>query len=240
MVKPITIRIVLTLALTYGWPLQQIDVNNAFLNGLLDEEIYMVQPPGFATVNRAQVCKLNKALYGLKQATRQWYERLHSALLQFGFTSSRCDPSLFSYFQGSTRVYALVYVDDIILRGSSSQMIAELISKLNAKFALKQLGELDYFMGIEVKRTKAESLILSQAKYIRELLSRASMTDANLINTPMVNSCKLSKYDTDSIFEPQLYRSVVVALQYVTITRPEIAFSANKVCQFMAHTLETH
>lgn len=111
-VKPVTIRIILTLALTYGWPLQQIDVNNVFLNDLLDEEIYMVQPPGFTDSNKTLVCKLNKALYGLKQGPRAWYERLHAALLQFGFTSSKCDPSLFTYSKGASRVYALVYVDD--------------------------------------------------------------------------------------------------------------------------------
>lgn len=88
-VKPVTIRVILTLALTYGWTLQQIDVNNAFLNGLLDEEIYMSQPPGFLSSDKSLVCKLNKALYGLKQAPRAWYERLHAALIHFGFTSSR-------------------------------------------------------------------------------------------------------------------------------------------------------
>lgn len=126
------------------------------------------------------------------------------------------------------------------MTGTSPQLISDLISKLNAKFALKQLGELDYFLGLEVKKTKSGSLILSQAKYIRELLSRASMVDANPINSPMVSSCKLSKFGTDSLSDPHLYRSVVGALQYVTLTRPEIAFSVNKVCQFMAHPLETH
>lgn len=110
------------------------------------------------------MCKLNKSLYGLKQAPRAWYERLHGALIQFRFKSSRCDPSLFTYSKGSTKVYALVYADDIILTGSSPSLISELISKLNAKFALKQLGDLDYFLGIEVKQTDWGSLILSQAK----------------------------------------------------------------------------
>lgn len=169
-VKPVIVRIVLTLALTYKWPIQQIDINNAFLNWLLQEEIHMVQPPGFVDSNKSLVCKLNRALYGLKQAPRAWYERLHGALLQFGFKSSKCDPSLFTYTNGNTRIYTLVYVDDIILTGSFSSMITELITKLNAKFALKQLGVLDYFLGIEVKHTDRGTLVLSQAKYIRELL----------------------------------------------------------------------
>lgn len=95
-------------------------------------------------------------------------------------------------------------------------------------------------MGIEVKRTPKGSLVLSQAKYIRELLAKAALLDSNSIGTPMMSSCKLSKFGTNSLSDPHLYRSVVGALQYVTITRPEIAFSVNKVCQFMAHPLEDH
>lgn len=120
MVKPVTICIILTLALTYRWNLQQIDVNNAFLNGFLDEEIYMIQPPGFASENKNPVCRLHRALYGLKQAPRAWYERLHGALKQFGFKPSRCDPSLFTLSHNGHRLFVLVYVDDIIITGSST------------------------------------------------------------------------------------------------------------------------
>lgn len=239
MVKPITIRVILTLALTYRWKFQQIDINNAFLNGFLSEGIYSSQPQGFEDANKDLVCKLNRALYGLKQAPRAWYERLIQALLQFGFKSSRCDPSLFTYSNGSTRLFALVYVDDIILTGSSPSLITELITKLNAKFALKQLGEFDYFLGIEVKHTHA-GLFLSQAKYIRKVLHKANMSDCKPINSPMMSSCKLSRYGTNSLPNPSLYRSIVGALQYATVTRPEISYSVNKVCQFMANPLETH
>lgn len=239
-VKPVTIRIILTLALTYRWSIQQIDINNAFLHGFLHEEIYMVQPPGFEASDKSLVCKLNRALYGLKQAPRAWYERLTSVLIQFGFKSSRCDPSLFTYTQAGNLLYVLVYVDDIIVTGSSSSLISSLIHKLNATFALKELGELDYFLGIEVKKTPTGSLLLSQAKYIRELLSKADMLDANPIATPMISNLKLSRFGTDSLSDAHLYRSIVGGLQYATITRPDIAFSVNKACQFMAHPLESH
>jgi histone deacetylase 1/2 len=96
-IKPITVRLILSLAVSYKWPLKQLDINNAFLNGLLKEEVYMVQPPGFEASDSNLVCKLNKALYGLKQAPRQWFDRLTSTLLQFGFKASKCDPSLFTY-----------------------------------------------------------------------------------------------------------------------------------------------
>ena len=92
--KPVTNRLILTLAITNQWNLAQLDVNNAFLNGLLNETVYMSQPPSFQQSNPSLVCKLNKALYGLKQAPRQWFERLQSALIQFGFVASKCDPSL--------------------------------------------------------------------------------------------------------------------------------------------------
>lgn len=135
-VKPVTICIILTLALTHNWTIQQIDVNNAFLNGLLQEEVYMVQPPGFEASHKTLVCRLKRALYGLKQAPRAWYERLAATLVQFGFTTSRCDPSLFVYSKNNISIYVLVYVDDIIITGSSASFINNLIQKLNTTVAV--------------------------------------------------------------------------------------------------------
>lgn len=131
-------------------------------------------------------------------------------------------------------------MDDIILTDSSLALISELITKLNGKFALKKLGGLDYFLGIEVKRTASRALLLSQAKYICELLTKANLTDANLIATPLNSSNKLSRFGSDILLDSQLYRSIVGAIQYVTLTRLEIGYSVNKVCQFMAHPLECH
>jgi histone deacetylase 1/2 len=150
-IKPITVRLILSLVVSYKWPLKQLDINNAFLNGLLEEEVYMVQPPGFETTDSSLVCKLNKALYGLKQAPRQWFDRLTSTLLQFGFKPSKCDPSLFTYTKNKQVVYLLVYVDDIIITGSSLSLVQTLVQKLDSVFSLKQLGDLEYFLGIEVK-----------------------------------------------------------------------------------------
>lgn len=141
-VKPTTIRLILTLALNHHWGLHQLDVNNGFLNGLLHETIYMQQPPRFSSQDKSLVCKLDKALYGLKQAPRQWFERLQSTLLQFGFHTSQCDPSLFIYKKDKNVVYLLVYVDDIIITGSSNSLIQTLVGHLNSTFALKQLGQL--------------------------------------------------------------------------------------------------
>jgi histone deacetylase 1/2 len=147
-IKPVTIRIILTLAVTFKWPVQQIDVNNAFLNGVVQEEVYMAQPSGFEVSDKSLVCRLHKSLYGLKQAPRAWYDRLTHALLLLGFVKSKCDPSLLIHTQKGTSTYVLIYVDDILITGSSSQLINDLIDKLHAQFALKRLGQVDYFLGI--------------------------------------------------------------------------------------------
>jgi len=186
--KPVTIREILTFAITHKWSLQQLDVNNAFLNGFLEEEVYRIQPPGFETSDKSLVCKLHEAIYGLKQAPRAWFERLKSTLLQFGFIDSKCDPSLFIYKTSSTIIYSLVYVDDIIVTGNSSSLVEKLIQQLNATFSLKQIGSLDYFLGIQVHSLSSGALLTTQSKYIMDLLTRTNMLEAKPISSPMTSS----------------------------------------------------
>lgn len=119
-------------------------------------------------------------------------------------------------------------------------MISDLIQKLNIQFALKQLGTLDSFLGVEVKHLSNGSLLLTQSKYIRDLLTRANMLDCKGISSPMVSNCKLSHFGTDTLSDPYEYRSIVGALQYLTLTRPDITYSVNKVCQFMSNPLDSH
>ena len=161
-------------------------------------------------------------------------------MLQFGFVPSKCDPSLFVYSSSTALVYMLIYVDDIILTGSDSAFIQQVVTKLNSVFSLKELGDLEYFLGIEVKPQSNGCLLLSQGKYIRDLLSKTNMLDSKPLSTPMFAGCKLTKAGSDTFSDPTLYRSVVGALPYATITRPDICFSVNKVCQFMSHPLEAH
>jgi len=239
-VKPVTVRTILTLAVTKKWAIQQLDINNAFLNGLLTEEVYMSQPPGFESTDKHLVCKLHKALYGLKQAPRAWFEKLQATVLSFGFKSSKCDPSLFTLHTKSHCIYLLVYVDDIIITGSSKAVIQNLVSQLNSEFSLKDLGTLDYFLGIEVKHSPNGSLHLSQSKYIKDLLAKANMENANSMASPMASSTKLSKFGSNQVHDATYFRSIVDALQYATITRPEISYSVNKVCQFLSNPLEEH
>lgn len=119
-VKSLTIRLVLHLAVTQSWDIKQLDVNNAFLQGTLTDEVYVTQPPGFVDPDRPHhVCRLLKALYGLKQAPRAWYQELKTFLCQMGCTNSTADTSVFIYIDGANIIYILVYVDDIIVTGSA-------------------------------------------------------------------------------------------------------------------------
>lgn len=238
-IKQTTIRVVLSIAVTRNWPLRQVDINNAFLNGDLAEIVYMEQAPGFISPDRpSHVCRLKKALYGLKQAPRAWFQKLNQALLRHGFRQCISDSSLFIKHHGSDVVYVLVYVDDLIISGSNSSFIDEFVKYLNSVFSLKDLGALNFFLGIEVHRTDS-GLLLSQRKYILDLLDRSKMMGAKSIASPAVPGSRLIS-GGDPFLDVYLYRSIVGALQYATITRPEISYSVNRVCQFMHKPSDHH
>ena len=161
-VKPTTVRIVLSKAVNRGWSLRQLDVNNAFLQGHISENVYMSQPPRFVDKdNPSYVCKLNKSIYGLKQAPRAWYHELKTFLLQFGFQNSYADTSLFVFHADSHTMYLLVYVDDLILIGENATKVNQFIAILAQRFSIKDLGLLTYFLGVEVVPNK-HGLLLSQ------------------------------------------------------------------------------
>jgi histone deacetylase 1/2 len=235
-VKPTTIRLLLSMALTQGWHLRQLDIQNAFLHGVLEEEVYMRQPPGFEDPSHPQyLCRLYKALYGLKQAPRAWHARLSSVLHGLGFAASRADTSLFILRKSTLTIYLLVYVDDIIVVSSSSAATDRLLHQLGTSFALKDLGDLHYFLGIEVHRSPGR-IHLSQHKYALELLRRAGLAQSAPVSTPMCSTDKLSATDGTllSADESTRYRSIVGGLQYLTMTRPDLSFAVNKVCQYLA------
>jgi hypothetical protein len=241
-VKIATIRIILSIATSKGWSLRQLDVQNAFLHGYLEEEVYMQQPPGYEDPTKPNyVCKLDKVLYGLKQAPRAWYSRLSSKLVALGFQASKADTSLFFYSQGNIHMFVLVYVDDIIVASSSEQATKAFLQDLHDEFALKDLGELHYFIGIEVTKAK-DGLILSQEKYASDLLKKEGMSDCKPVATPLSTTEKLSLHEGTVLGENDStkYRSIVGALQYLTLTRPDIAFPVNKVCQFLHSPTTIH
>ena len=231
-VKATTVRVVLSLAVTNKWPLRQLDVKNAFLNGTLTEHVYMEQPPGYIDPRfPTHVCLLKKALYGLKQAPRAWFQRFSSFLLTLGFSCSRADTSLFVFHQQSSLIYLLLYVDDIIVTGNNPSLLDSFTRKLHSEFATKDLGSLSYFLGLEASPTP-DGLFISQLKYARDILTRAQLLDSKPVHTPMVVSQHLTVAGSP-FSNPTLYRSLVGALQYLTITGPDIAHAVNSVSQFL-------
>ncbi|KAK1645287.1 hypothetical protein QYE76_063092 [Lolium multiflorum] len=241
-VKPTAIRVLLSLAVTRGWSLRQLDVQNAFLHGILDEEVYMRQPPGFADPDRpTHLCRLVKALYGLKQAPRAWHARLGTALRALGFIPSTADTSLFLFQRPQVTMYILVYVDDIILVSSSVPAADRLVSSLRTAFAVKDLGKLHYFLGLEVTHDDT-GLSMTQKKYSEDLLRRAGMLQCKPAFTPMSVTNPLTSDDGAllSASDATEYRSVVGGLQYLTLTRPDISYAVNRVCQYLHSPRDTH
>jgi hypothetical protein len=145
-------------------------VQNVFLHGVLEDDVYMKQPSGYeSSTHPLNVCKLDKTLYGLKQVLRAWYSRLSMKLIKLGFVTSKADTSLFIYHKARVTIYLLVYVDDIIVTSSTPVAVTTLLEGLHSEFALKDLGVLHYFLGMQVSRTR-DSLVLSQEKYASEIL----------------------------------------------------------------------
>jgi hypothetical protein len=155
----------------------------------------MRQSPGFENPHALHsICKLDKAIYGLKQAPRAWYSKLSSKLCDLGFIPSRADTSLFLYNKSGISIYVLVYVDDIIVTSSSDHAITILVQDLNKNFAIKDLGDLHFFLGIEVKRNH-NGLVLTQEKYATELLNKVGMHDCKSAPTPLSSTEQFSLYD---------------------------------------------
>ena len=239
-VKPTTMRIVLSLSISQDWLVKQLDVNNVFLNGELKEEVYMVQSPSFVDNSKPDfICKLYKALYGLKQSPRAWFTKLKNSLLAWGFSSSLSDSSMFLLRKGTDMIIILIYVDDIIVIGSNIVLVHQMVSSLHSQFAIKDLGILNYFLGVEVS-WQGSSLHLSQTKYIQNLFNRVGFTDCKPIATPMTTSHTLFAFIGSLLADPSQYHSIVEACQYCTITRLDTSFSINKLCQFMQSPTDLH
>ncbi|KAM1777797.1 hypothetical protein ACFX11_044412 [Malus domestica] len=238
--KPTTVRLMLSLAATKGWRLKQLDVKNAFLHGFLDEEVYMCQPQGFFDSDHPKfVCKLDRSLYGLKQAPRAWNERFTRFLLTLGFKSSYADPSLYVKHDGQSVVVLLLYVDDIILSGDNETQVQAVITQLTSEFDMKDLGLLHYFLGLQIEY-QPHGLLVHQSMYVSDLLKKTNMLDSKPCTTPCHPNQKLLNHGSPPFPDPGLYRSIVGALQYLTFTRPDVAYSVNQVCQFMHSPLQSH
>ncbi|KAJ9705826.1 hypothetical protein PVL29_003772 [Vitis rotundifolia] len=193
----------------------------------------MQQPQGFVHPQFPNhVCKLHKAIYSLHQAPCAWYNELRIFLLAAGFSASCCDTSLFIRTSSFITLYLLVYVDDIIITGSSDSLIQQFIASLSHRFSLKDLGPLYFFLGVEASRTSS-GIYLSQRKYIRDLLVKTTMDEAKAISTPMSSTETLLLHDGYLACDATEYRQVLGSLQYLSLTRPNVSFVVNKLSQYM-------
>ncbi|RVW77586.1 Retrovirus-related Pol polyprotein from transposon RE1 [Vitis vinifera] len=229
--KMITVRCLLALAAAQNWSLHQLDVNNAFLHGDLHEEIYMSPPPGLRRQGENLVCHLHKSLYGLKQASRQWFAKFSTAIQAAGFVQSKADYSLFTCRKGKSFTALLIYVDDILITGNDVNAIVALKQFLHSHFRIKDLGDLKYFLGIEVSRSK-KGISISQRKYTLEILKDGGFLGAKPVNFPMEQNTKLSD-SGELLKDPSQYRRLVGRLIYLTITRPDITYSVHVLSRFM-------
>jgi len=244
-VKFTTIRLLLALVAAFDLECEQMDVVTAFLNGDLEEDIYMQIPEGLRTAeNQELVCKLNKALYGLKQAPRQWYAKIHFYLVNvLEFKSNEHDPCLYIRKTGSSIIIIALYVDDLLIIGNSKTQIAQLKGEFKNRFEMKDLGPATVMLGIQITRDRQnKKLSISQAEYTNYILTRFGMEQSKPISTPMDKNCmkQLENSADDSPIEAP-YREVIGCLIYlVTCTRPDISFAVSKLSQYLQNPKQCH
>jgi hypothetical protein len=230
--KLTTVRTLLAVAAVKHWHLHQLDVNNAFLYGDLAEEVYMTLPPGFAKTRESKVCRLHKSLYGLKQSSRQWFAKFSSALLEFGFVQSKANYTLFTRSLPDSFIAILVYVDDIVVASDNSAVVSIFIHMLNDRFQLKDLGQLKYFLGLEIARSEL-GISVCQRKYALDILETTGLLASKLAKVPMDPNVKFSKDSGQLLADPTSYRHLVGRLLYLTLSRPDISFAVQVLSQFM-------
>ncbi|XP_039118171.1 uncharacterized mitochondrial protein AtMg00810-like [Dioscorea cayenensis subsp. rotundata] len=226
-----TVRTLIVVASICQWRMPHMDVKNAFLNGDLHEEVYMTPPSGVAHQS-GEVCKLRKDLYGLKQAPRAWFEKFFTMITSLGFLPSHHDSALFVKCTMACRILLSLYVNDMIITGDDCDGINSLKSELAHCFAMKNLGMLHYFLGIEVAYS-SKGYLLSQSKYIADMFEHARLTDSWTVDTPLETNARYSPSDGTPLADSSLYRTIVGSLVYLTVTRPDIEHVVQVVSQFV-------
>jgi len=231
-----TIRTLLAIILEEDLFAYQMDVKNAFLHGTL--KIYMKIPSGYKC-RQDFVCKLRKTLYGLRQAPRAWNETFDNFVRSLGLKNSETDKCLYVNKSDIYKLYLLLYVDDIIIAGNDMKKILDLKSALSNKFLMKDLGKLQSFLGINIKRT-SNALHMSQATYAQKLLKRFGMEECKPVKTSM--EIKPPKnVDAEVIDETKPYRELVGCLMYLMLTtRPDLSTAVNHFSRFQSNTTEAH
>ena len=235
-----TIRLLFAFAALKGWQIHHLDVKSAFLNGEINEVIHVKQPEGFLVKGKeGYVLRLKKALYGLKQAPRAWYFKLHSCLISPGFVKIKHEPSLYLKQSDSHIVIVGLYVDDLIVSGSSPAGIENFKGEMTRKFDMSDLGFLSSYLSIEVKQGK-KFIFLSQTSYAQRLLEHANLGECNVVATPLEARVKFTHEEGGSRVNSTLYRSLIGSLRYLTHTRPDLLFYVGLLSRFMEKPTQEH
>ncbi|KAL4011046.1 hypothetical protein IC575_028092 [Cucumis melo] len=236
-----TIRLLIALAAQNNWKIFQMDVKSAFLNGYLEEEVYLEQPPGYSVKGQEyKVLKLKKTLYGLKQAPRMWNSRINKYFLDNGYLRCPYEHSLYIKVNGHGDILVVcLYVDDLIFTRNCASMFEDLKKARTQEFEMTDIGLMSYYLGIEVKQSE-EGIFISQERYTREILEKFNMMNSKPVATPVETRTKLSKHEEGDDVDPSYFKSLVGSLRYLTCTRPDILFSVGLVSRFVESPTTTH
>ena len=241
-----SLRLLLALAALEDWEIHQMDVKSAFLNGLLDEEIYMEQPQGFVDPDHPnKVCLLHKAIYGLKQASRAWNLQFHGVLLDLGFARTHSDAGVYHRQDDGGTLIIILYVDDITILGDNLSSVNALKSTLSNRYEMTDLGEIESYLGVRIKRDRsARRLEIDQTHYALEIVSRFGLSDAHPARTPLPTGAEvhLEKYNGQaSQGDIKLFQQMIGSLLYVQIgTRPDISFAVSRLAQYASNPSPDH
>ena len=235
-----SIRMLIAIASLYSMEIHQMDVKTAFLNGELDEEIYMEQPEGFVVEGKeTKVCKLVKSLYGLKQAPKQWHEKFDHTMLSHGFKINECDKCVYIKQNTNSCVLVCLYVDDMLIMGNSKDVILLTKRLLNSMFDMKDLGLADVILGIQIKRNN-EGYILTQSHYVEKILNKYGQINCKPAVTPFDANCKLKKNNGNAISQLE-YSQIIGSLMYLmNATRPDIAYSVSRLSRYTSNPAKDH
>ncbi|KAL0295361.1 UNVERIFIED_CONTAM: Retrovirus-related Pol polyprotein from transposon TNT 1-94 [Sesamum radiatum] len=244
-----SIRILLAIAAWYDYEIWQMDVKTAFLNGFVEEDIFMDQPKGFTIVGEEQkVCHLQRSIYGLKQASRSWNTRFDVVIQGYDFIKNDYDPCVYKKISRSSIAYLVLYVDDILLIGNDVKMLGDIKAWLSTQFSMKDMGEASYILGIKIYRDRSRRLLgLTQSSYIEKVLKRFKMENSKRGLVPMRHGIKLSKKqspETDEELKRMSdipYASAVGSIQYaVQCTRPDVAYALSVTSRYQACVGKAH
>ncbi|KAJ9561348.1 hypothetical protein OSB04_006508 [Centaurea solstitialis] len=234
------IRLFLAFAAHMNFKVYQMDIKNAFLNGKLNEEVYVAQPPGFVDPKFPDhVYKLNKALYGLKQAPRAWYDTLSTFLLSKGFVRGKIDSTLFLKKYPKHILLVQIYVDDIIFGSTNPKLCEKFELLMKSEYKMSMMGELTFFLGLQIKQSE-KGIFINQGKYVHEMLKKFDLTSCTPMKTPMAPPLSLDKDSKGKPVDVTLYRGMIGSLLYLTASRPDIMYSTCLCARYQAEPKESH